>query len=50
MSAPPLSPANFDPKLWHDPIIADAVCDRILHSVHRLVLKGPSRRKEAAEK
>ena len=40
---------------WHDhlgdPTIADAVCDRILHNAHRLVLKGPSRRKqEAAEK
>lgn len=39
---------------WHDhlgdPTIADAVCDRILHNAHRLVLKGPSRRKqEAAE-
>jgi DNA replication protein DnaC len=37
---------------WHDqlgdPTIADAVCDRILHNAHRLVLKGPSRRKEDA--
>jgi DNA replication protein DnaC len=37
---------------WHDqlgdPTIADAVCDRILHNAHRLVLKGPSRRKEEA--
>lgn len=36
---------------WHDalgdPTIADAVCDRILHNAHRIVLKGPSRRKEA---
>jgi DNA replication protein DnaC len=35
---------------WHDhlgdPTIADAICDRILHNAHRLVLKGPSRRKE----
>jgi DNA replication protein DnaC len=35
---------------WHDqlgdPTIADAVCDRLLHNSHRLVLKGPSRRKE----
>ena len=35
---------------WHDhigdPTIADAVCDRLLHNAHRLVLKGPSRRKE----
>lgn len=40
---------------WHDylgdPTIADAVCDRLLHNAHRLVLKGPSRRKEeSAEK
>lgn len=46
--------SQLDPKLWHDqigdPTIADAVCDRILHNAHRLVLKGPSRRKEAAEK
>jgi DNA replication protein DnaC len=27
--------------------LADAICDRILHNVHRIVLKGPSRRKEA---
>jgi DNA replication protein DnaC len=36
---------------WHDhigdPTIADAVCDRLLHNAYRLVLKGPSRRKEA---
>lgn len=42
--------SQLDPKLWHDqigdPTIADAVCDRLLHSAHRLVLKGPSRRKE----
>jgi DNA replication protein DnaC len=37
---------------WHDqlgdPTVADAVCDRILHNAHRIELKGPSRRKEAA--
>lgn len=37
---------------WHDvlgdPTLADAICDRILHNAHRLVLQGPSRRKEAA--
>jgi DNA replication protein DnaC len=36
---------------WHahigDPTLADAICDRLLHNAHRLVLKGPSRRKEA---
>lgn len=35
---------------WHDhigdPTNADAICDRVLSSAHRLVLKGPSRRKE----
>jgi DNA replication protein DnaC len=40
---------------WHDhlaadPTIADAVCDRLLHNAYRLVLKGPSRRKEAPKK
>lgn len=38
---------------WHDhigdPTNADAICDRILHSAHRIVLKGPSRRKEEAK-
>jgi DNA replication protein DnaC len=42
--------SQLDPKLWHDqlgdPTIADAVCDRLLHNSHRLMLKGPSRRKE----
>jgi DNA replication protein DnaC len=35
---------------WHDfigdPTLADSICDRLLHTAHRLVLKGPSRRKE----
>jgi DNA replication protein DnaC len=34
---------------WHayvdDPTLADAICDRLLHNAHRIVLKGPSRRK-----
>ena len=34
---------------WHDhigdPTNADAICDRVLHNAHRIVLKGPSRRK-----
>ena len=42
--------SQLDPKDWHDyladPTLADAICDRLLHSAHRLVLKGPSRRKE----
>lgn len=44
--------SQLDSKLWHDQLgdatIADAVCDRLLHNAHRLVLKGPSRRKEEA--
>jgi DNA replication protein DnaC len=39
---------------WHDhlgnPSIADAICDRLLHRAHRIVLQGPSRRKEDAQK
>jgi len=33
---------------WHDyvgdPTIADAICDRLLHNAHRIVLQGPSMR------
>jgi hypothetical protein len=29
-----------------DPTVADAILDRVLHNAHRLVLKGPTRRKE----
>lgn len=32
-----------------DPTIADAVLDRLVHNAHRLVLKGESLRKRAAE-
>ena len=39
---------------WHDhvgdPTIADAICDRLLHNAHRIVLQGPSRRKVKAKK
>jgi len=42
--------SQLPPAKWHDhlgdPTIADAICDRVLHNSHRLVLKGPSRRKE----
>lgn len=35
---------------WHqhfgEPTVADAICDRLLHSSHRIELKGPSLRKE----
>jgi DNA replication protein DnaC len=36
---------------WHDYLadatLADSICDRLLHNAHRIVLQGPSRRKEA---
>lgn len=42
--------SQLDPQHWHDyltdPTLADAICDRILSRAHRLVLKGPSRRKD----
>lgn len=44
--------SQLPPNKWHeylaDPTLADAICDRLLHPAHRLVLKGPSRRKEAS--
>jgi DNA replication protein DnaC len=46
--------SQLPPAKWHDyvndPTTADALCDRLLHPAHRLVLRGPSRRKEDAEK
>jgi len=43
--------SQLPPAQWHDYLadatLADAICDRILHNAHRIVLKGPSRRKEA---
>ena len=46
--------SQLDPKNWHDyladPTLADAICDRLVHNAHRLVLKGPSRRKEPPTK
>jgi DNA replication protein DnaC len=42
--------SQLPPKEWHDyladPTLADAICDRLVHQAHRIVLKGPSRRKE----
>jgi DNA replication protein DnaC len=39
---------------WHDylgdPTVADAVLDRLIHNAYTITLKGPSRRKEKAEK
>jgi DNA replication protein DnaC len=40
--------SQLPPNKWHahiaEPTHADAICDRLLHNAHRLVLKGPSRR------
>lgn len=45
--------SQLPPAKWHeyigDPTVADAILDRLLHNAHRLVLKGPSRRKEKEE-
>jgi DNA replication protein DnaC len=42
--------SQVPPTHWHEyigePTLADAICDRLLHNSHRLMLKGPSRRKE----
>jgi len=42
--------SQLPPAHWHeyirDPTLADAICHRLLHNAHRLMLKGPSRRKE----
>jgi DNA replication protein DnaC len=46
--------SQLPPAKWHDylgdPTTADAICDRLLHPAHRLVLRGPSRRKDDPEK
>jgi DNA replication protein DnaC len=48
--------SQVPPKHFHDYIAekthADAICDRLIHAAHKLVLKGPSRRdpREASEK
>jgi len=46
--------SQLPPAKWHDhladPTLADAICDRILHNAHRIMLKGPSRRKETEAK
>jgi DNA replication protein DnaC len=42
--------SQLPPAQWHEyigePTLADAICDRLLHNAHRIVLQGPSRRKE----
>jgi len=46
--------SQLEPENWHafigEPTTSDAICDRILHSAHHLMLKGPSRRKEQSPK
>ena len=48
--------SQVPPNRFHDyigePTHADAICDRLIHSAHKLVLKGPSRRdpREKSEK
>lgn len=46
--------SQLAPGDWHDyladPTLADAICDRLVHQAHRIVLKGPSRRKEPTPK
>lgn len=41
--------SQLAPSLWHDylgdPTLADAICDRLVNNAHRIVLRGPSRRK-----
>ena len=45
--------SQLSPSKWHDylgdPSSADAICDRVLHNAHRIMLKGPSRRKPETE-
>ena len=45
--------SQVPPKKWHEhiaePTHADAICDRLMHNAHRLVLKGPSRRSRGEE-
>jgi DNA replication protein DnaC len=42
--------SQLPPAQWHDYLadatLADSICDRLLHNAHRIVLQGPSRRKE----
>ena len=42
--------SQLPPKTWHDyigePTLADSICDRVVHTAHRVTLKGPSRRQK----
>jgi DNA replication protein DnaC len=46
--------SQMPPTAWHqylgEPTLADAICDRLLPSSHRIALKGPSRREPRSEK
>lgn len=46
--------AQLPTDSWHDyinePTAADSICDRVIHNAHKVALKGPSKRKEKAEK
>jgi len=46
--------SQLPPGKWHeiigDPTIADAICDRLVHSAHKISLKGDSLRKKYAQK
>ncbi len=46
--------SQFPVKSWHEiigePTIADAICDRIIHSAYRIEPKGESVRKKYAKK
>jgi mannose-6-phosphate isomerase len=42
-TAPIILMSQRPPAQWHDAILPDAICDRILYNSHRQVLKGPSR-------
>ena len=45
--------SQVPPQKWHqhisEPTHADAICDRLIHNAHKLVLKGPSRRRPEDE-
>ena len=44
--------SQLPPRTWYeylgDPTVADSICDRLLHTAHRVELKGPSRRRPAS--
>lgn len=46
-----ITTSQFPVESWHaqvgDPTLADALLDRLIHNAYRVVLKGPSARKEA---